>query len=225
MCTRYKSIENISKAFATKVKPAKSKSEDAREAAIQSEIVKAKRCQEIGIGLSQARQGRFERIKPSVAIELGDLSVDLDLRGNGVRAAERALDSLCTELMSDPAVRLQIAERLNELANTITVADSTVQNSINEIGALELSMQASKKMADELRFARGGRTSLIRGHQGPSPDPHEVSSKAKDFAQMLASSEQENVYWSVYRMFSMCSRQTVSRGCRLAPGGKIYVKH
>ena len=189
MYSSYKAVEEISKAFATKVKPAKVKLETARESAIQAEIVLAKRCNEIGIGLSQARQGRFERIKPSLAIELGDLNVDLDLRGNGVRAAERALDSLCTELMSDPAVRIQIAERLNELANTITVADSTVQNSINEIGALESSMQVSKKMADELRFARGGRASLIRGHQGSTPDPHEVSSKAKDFAQMLASSE------------------------------------
>ena len=139
--------------------------------------------------MSQARQGRFERIKPSLAIELGDLNVDLDLRGNGVRAAERALDSLCTELMSDPAVRIQIAERLNELANTIINSDSIVQNSINEIGALESSMQVSKKMADELRFARGGRASLIRGHQGSAPDPHEVSNKAKSFAQLLASSQ------------------------------------
>ena len=189
MYSSYKAVEEVSKAFATKVKRAKSKLEDAREAAIQAEIVMAKRCNEIGIGLAQARQGRFERIKPSLAIELGDLSVDLDLRGNGVRAAERALDALCTELMSDPAVRIQIAERLNELANTIINSDSIVQNSINEIGALESSMQASKKMADELRFARGGRASLIRGHQGSSPDPYEVSGKAKSFAQLLASSE------------------------------------
>jgi len=189
MYSSYKAVEEISKAFATKVKPAQSKLSDAREAAIEAEIVMAQRCQETGIGLSQARQGRFERIKPSLAIELGDLNVDLDLRGNGVRAAERALDSLCTELMSEPAVRIQIAERLNELANTIINSDSIVQNSINEIGAIESSMQVSRKMADELRFARGGRASLIRGHQGSAPDPHEVSSKAKDFAQLLASSE------------------------------------
>ena len=186
MYSSYKAVEQISKAFATKVKPAKSKLEDAREAAIQAEIVMAKRCQEIGIGLSQARQGRFERIKPSLAIELGDLSVELNQHGNSVQAAERALDSLCAELLSDPAVRIQIAERLSELATTITNANATVQNSIQEIGALEGSMQASKKMATELRFARGGRTSLIRGHQGANPDPEEVSSKARDFALVLA---------------------------------------
>ena len=189
MYNSYVAVENISKAFATQVKAAKKKLEDARESAIEAEIVMAKRCNEIGIGLAQARQGRFERIKPSLAIELGDLNVDLDLRGNGVRAAERALDALCTELMSDPGVRLQIAERLKELANTIINSDSIVQNSINEIGAIESSMQVSKKMANELRFARGGRTSLIRGHQGSAPDAHEVSGKAKDFAQLLASSE------------------------------------
>ena len=86
-------------------------------------------------------------------------------------------------------MRIQIVERLNELANTIVNADSIFQNSINEIGALESGMQASKKMADELRFARSGRTSLIRGHQGSAPDPHEVSSKAKSFAHLLASSK------------------------------------
>ena len=193
MYNDYKAVENISKVFATKVKPAKSKLADARENATQAEIVMAQRCQEIGIGLSQARQGRFERIKPSLAIGLGDLSVELDLHGNRVRAAERDLDALCKDLMSDPGVRVQIAERLNELANTITVSDSTVQNSINEIGAIESSMQVSKKMADQLRFARGGRASLIRGHQGSAPDPHEVSSKAKDFAQLLASSTESTV--------------------------------
>ena len=186
MYSTYKAVENISKAFATKVKPAKIKLEDAREAAIQAEIIMAKRCQEIGIGLSQARQGRFERIKPSLAIELGDLSVELDLHGNRVQAAERALDALCAELLSDPAVRIQIAERLSELATTITNANATVQSSIQEIGALEGSMQVSKKMSEELRFARGGRTSLIRGHQGANPDPEEVSSKARDFALVLA---------------------------------------
>jgi len=193
MYSSYKAVEQISKAFATKVKPAKSKLEDAREAAIQAEIVLAKRCQEIGIGLSQARQGRFERIKPSLAIELGDLSVELNQHGNSVQAAERALDALCAELLSDPAVRIQIAERLSELATTITNANATVQNSIQEIGELEGSMQASKKMADELRFARGGRTSLIRGHQGSAPDPHEVASKAKDFALVLADGAGVNV--------------------------------
>jgi len=188
MYSSYKNIEQISKAFATKVKPAKIKLEDAREAAIQAEIIMAKRCQEIGIGLSQARQGRFERIKPSLAIELGDLSVELDLHGNRVQAAERALDALCAELLNDPGVRIQIAERLSELSTTIVNADATVQNSIQEIAALEGGMQASKKMSEELRFARGGRTSLIRGHQGASPDPHEVASKAKDFALVLADS-------------------------------------
>lgn len=186
MYSSYVAVEQISKAFATKVKPAKSKLEDAREAAIQAEIVMAKRCQEIGIGLSQARQGRFEQIKPSLAIELGDLSVELNLHGNRVQAAERALDALCAELLNDPAVRIQIAERLSELATTITNANATVQNSIQEIGELEGSMQASKKMSEELRFARGGRTSLIRGHQGSNPDPEEISSKARDFAIVLA---------------------------------------
>jgi hypothetical protein len=186
MYLSYKNIEQISKAFATKVKPAKSKLDEARESAIQAEIVMATRCQEIDIGLSQARQGRFERIKPSLAIELGDLSVELDLHGNRVRVAERSLDTLCAELLNDPVVRIQIAERLNELAITITNADATVQNSIQEIAALEGGMQASKAMKDELRSARGGRSSLIRGHNGGEPKPEELSAKAKAFALVLA---------------------------------------
>ena len=87
MYSTYKAVENISKAFASKVKPAKAKLENAREAAVQAEVVMAKRCQEIGIGLSQARQGRFERIKPSLAIELGDLNIELNMHGNSVQAA------------------------------------------------------------------------------------------------------------------------------------------
>jgi hypothetical protein len=188
MYSTYKAVENISKAFATKVKPAKAKLENAREAAVQAEVVMAKRCNEVSIGLTQARQGRFERIKPSLAIELGDLNVELSLHGNRVQAAERALDALCAELLNDPGVRIQIAERLSELATTITNSDATVQNCIQEISDLESGMQASKAMKQELMHARGGRTSLIRGHQGSSPDPAEVSSKARDFALVLADS-------------------------------------
>lgn len=186
MYNSYKSIESISPAFRKSVKSAKEALEKSREKAIQSEILMAQACQAVGIGLAQARQGRFERIKPSEAISLGDMSTDLDRCGNGVRVAEKALDAKCAEALTEPAVRIQIAERLNELANTITTSDSVLQNSINEIATLELGMQSSKTMKDELRVARGGRTSLIRGHQGSAPDPHEVASKAKDFAIVLA---------------------------------------
>ena len=160
--------------------------EKAREAAVASEIVLAKKCTEFGIGLASVRGGRMERVAPSHAVVLGDLSHDLNLRGQAVLNAERALDTVCSDALSVHAVRLQVAERLSELSLKITNADSVINKSISEVASLESGLQASRKVMDELRFARGGRTSLVRGHHRSTPPASEVAEKAQSFAQLLA---------------------------------------
>ena len=164
-----------------------------REAAIASEVKLAQKCQEYGAGLADVRNNRMQRVLPSHALILGDLSHDLNLRGQAVLNAERALDTVCQEALLIEAVRLQVAERLNELSNIINNADSMIHNSIAEISKIESGLQASRKVRDELRFARGGRNSLVAGHQGSTPPATEVADKAKSFAQLLASTESVNV--------------------------------
>jgi hypothetical protein len=189
MYNTYQSIEAISPAFAKAVKAAKQTVETTREAAIASEVKLAQKCQEFGAGLSDVRQNRMQRVLPSHAVILGDLSHDLNLRGQSVLNAERALDTVCQEALLIQAVRLQVAERLNELSNVISNADGVINNSISEISQIEKGLQASRKVQDQLRFARQGRNSLISGHQGSTPPVSEVADKAKSFAQLLASTE------------------------------------
>jgi len=81
---------------------------------------------------------------------------------------------------------------LNELSNIINNADSVINSSIGEISKIESGLQASRKVRDELRFARQGRNSLVSGHQGSTPPATEVADKAKSFAQLLASTESVN---------------------------------
>jgi hypothetical protein len=135
----------------------------------------------------------MQRIAPSHAVVLGDLSHDLTLKGQSVLNAERALDTVCQEALLIHAVRLQVAERLSELSNVISNADSVINSSIGEISKIESGLQASRKVRDELRFARGGRNSLVAGHQGSTPPVSEVADKAKDFAQLLAATEKVTV--------------------------------
>ncbi len=189
MFNSYAPIESISPAFKKAVKEAKANVEKARENAIASEVTLAQKCQEFGAGLSDVRQNRMQRVLPSHAVILGDLSHDLTLKGQSVLNAERALDTVCQEALLIQAVRTQVAERLSELSNVISNADSVINSSIGEISKIESGLQASQKVRDQLRFARGGRNSLVAGHQGSTPPPTEVADKAKSFAQLLAATE------------------------------------
>ena len=188
MFNSYVQIENVSPAFKKAVKDAKANVEKAREAAIASEVVLAEKCAEFGVGLASVRGGRMERVLPSHSIILGDLNMDLTQRGQAVLNAERALDAVCADALSIHAVRLQVAERLSELSLIISNADGVIDSSIAEVSCLEGGLQASRKVQDELRFARGGRSSLVRGHQGSTPPASEVAEKAQAFAQLIASS-------------------------------------
>jgi hypothetical protein len=193
MFNSYAPIESISPAFKKAVKEAKANVEKARENAIASEVTLAQKCQEFGAGLSDVRQNRMQRILPSHAVILGDLSHDLNLRGQAVLNAERALDTVCQEALLIQAVRTQVAERLSELSNVISNADDVINSSIAEVSQIEKGLQASRKVQDQLRFARNGRNSLVSGHQGSTPPASEVADKAKSFAQLLASTESVNV--------------------------------
>ena len=192
MFNTYAILESVSPAFAKAIKTAKATVETKREEAIASEVTLAQKCQEFGAGLSDVRQNRMQRVLPSHAVILGDLSHDLNLRGQAVLNAERALDTACQEALLIQTVRTQVAERLNELSNIISKADSVINSSIGEISKIESGLQASRKVRDELRFARGGRNSLVAGHQGSTPPATEVADKAKAFAQLLASTESVN---------------------------------
>ncbi len=193
MFNTYEILEAVSPAFAKAVKSAKATVEKTREAAIESEVKLAQKCQEFGAGLSDVRQNRMQRVLPSHAVILGDLSHDLNLRGQAVLNAERALDSVCQEAMLIQAVRIQVGERLNELSNVISNADSVIHNSIAEISKIENGLQASRKVREQLLFARNGRNSLVSGHQGSTPPATEVADRAKSFAQLLAATESVNV--------------------------------
>ena len=193
MFNSYEILEAVSPAFAKAVKTAKATVEKTREAAIESEVKLAQKCQEYGAGLADVRNNRMQRVLPSHAVILGDLSHDLNLRGQAVLNAERALDTVCQEALLIHAVRLQVAERLNEISNEISNADGVINSSIAEVSQIEKGLQASRKVQDQLRFARQGRNSLISGHQGSTPPATEVADKAKAFAQLLASTESVNV--------------------------------
>ena len=189
MFNSYQILESVSPAFAKAVKSAKATVETAREAAIESEVKLAQKCTEFGAGLADVRNNRMQRIAPSHAVILGDMSHDLNLRGQAVRNAESALDTVCQEALLIQAVRTQVAERLSELSNVLSNADSVINNSIGEISKIESGLQASRKVRDQLRFARGGRNSIVSGHQGSTPPASEVADKAQSFAQLLASTE------------------------------------
>ena len=193
MFNSYEILEAVSPAFAKAVKTAKATVEKTREAAIESDVKLAQKCQEYGAGLADVRNNRMQRVLPSHAVILGDLSHDLNLRGQAVLNAERALDTVCQEALLIHAVRLQVAERLNEISNEISNADGVINSSIAEVSQIEKGLQASRKVQDQLRFARQGRNSLISGHQGSTPPAKEVADKAKDFAQLLAATESVNV--------------------------------
>jgi len=193
MFNSYAILESVSPAFAKAVKSAKQTVETTREVAIASEVQLAQKCQEYGAGLADVRNNRMQRVLPSHAVVLGDLSHDLNLRGQAVLNAERALDTVCQEALLIQAVRTQVAERLSELSNVISNADSVINSSIGEISKIESGLQASQKVRDQLRFARGGRNSIVSGHQGSTPPAKEVADKAKDFAQLLASTEKVTV--------------------------------
>ena len=193
MFNSYQILESVSPAFAKAVKSAKATVETAREAAIESEVKLAQKCTEFGAGLADVRNNRMQRIAPSHALILGDLSHDLNRRGQAVRNAESALDTVCKEALLIQAVRTEVAERLSELSNVISNSDGVINSSIAEVSKIETGLQASRKVQDQLRFARQGRNSLVSGHQGSTPPPTEVAEKAKGFAQLLASTESVNV--------------------------------
>lgn len=185
MFDTYAGIASASPTFVKLTKKETTAIFDAREAAIEQETALAQLCKQHGVSLTAASHNRLEKESPSVALVIGDQVHKWNGYNRGVQAAERALASAEAAALADPKVQVEIAAEFVELQTMLIQANTAITNALAKVTTIERGLQASKKMVDQLRTARGGKTSLVKGHQGTEADPLVVADRIGAFARAM----------------------------------------
>ena len=185
----YEGISSISPTFNKLIKNQKQAVVDANERVVEEEIVLATLCQKHGVSLTAASHNRLEREAPSVVLEIGDQVHRWKGVQRGVQAAELSLRNAEAAALTDPKVLAEIAEQFVELQTTLIQANAATTKALAQVTSLEGGLQASKKVTDLLRTARGGKTSLVKGIHGTEADPLVVAERIGAFAQAMISTE------------------------------------
>ena len=189
----YEGISSISPTFNKLIKKETQAVADAGERAIEEEVVLAKLCQQHGVSLTAASNNRLEREAPSVALVIGDQVHRWKSFQRGVQAAELSLRNAEAAALTDAKVLAEVAAQFIELQTTLIQANAATTKALTQVTSLEGGLQASKKVTDLLRTARGGKTSLVKGNHGTEADPLVVAERIGAFAQAMIATEKVNV--------------------------------